>query len=134
MRKILNPHHKDRASRGLMVTLDSKAILVPPVATWRSDPLLQPPNTQLSLLPVTQKNSKRQVKKESKEKDKTWGRNVSILALLISPKRCIRSPLVSAWHLVFLCVCHQELVKTAPALGSPLFHAFAVVSKQVHAG
>jgi hypothetical protein len=65
MRKILNPHHKDTTSRGLMVTLDSRAIRVPPVATWRSDLLLQPPNTQLSLLPVTQKNSKRQVKKKS---------------------------------------------------------------------
>ena len=86
-----------------MVTLDSRAIRVLPVATWRSDPLLQPPNTQLSLLPVTQKNSKRQVKKKMKEKDKAWGRNVSILALFISPKRCIRSPLVSAWYLVPLC-------------------------------
>jgi hypothetical protein len=28
-------------------------------------------------------------------------------------------------------VCHQELVKTAEALGSPLFHALAAVSKQV---
>jgi len=73
MRKILNPHHKVRASRGLMVTLDFRAILVPPVATWRSDPLLQPPNAQLSLLHVTQKNSKRQVKKNRKRKIKHGG-------------------------------------------------------------
>lgn len=80
-----------------MITLDSKAIRAPCshlavryTTTANKQPILSATQNTKELEKTSEK---------MKEEDKAWGRNVSIFSLFMSPKRCIRSPLASAWYL-----------------------------------
>lgn len=99
-----------------MITLDSKTIRAP--CSHLAVRSTTTANKQPTLSVTRDTKELEKTSEKMKEENKAWGRNVSIFSLFMSPKRSVRSPLISAWYLgpLHRSVRHQELVKTAEAL------------------